>query len=62
MLVLGQKKYHGRGQMNTGQHTGFGLFCLVVDGSTVKEATHWVKECPGFKVNSGVSVGSRVSV
>lgn len=48
--------------MNTGQHTGFGLLYLAMDGSTVKKVTHWVKECPGFKVNSGVSVGSRVSV
>lgn len=62
MLMLGQKKYHERGQMNTGQHTRFGLLCLAMDGSTVKKVTHWVKECPGFKVNSGVSVGSRVSV
>lgn len=40
MLVLGWKKYHRRGQMNTSQHSEFWLFCMAMDGSTVKKAAH----------------------
>lgn len=39
MLVLGKKKHHRRGHMNTGQHTGFWLFYLAMDDSAGKKGS-----------------------